>query len=121
MTIKSKIPNVTYTIKTSVSYDGKGTHHGIYMYYYGKMLKPMNFYVDNAKTHIYNCGKYNTIFLIDEISYIDGIDTKCIIKDIVGVLYYALYFCSKHSSRITNRINAFEKYLLRFYEAKWTW
>lgn len=118
MIVKSKIPNVTYTIKTSVSYDGTGTHHSIYMYYYGKMLKLMYFYVDSKNTYIYSCGKYNTILLIDEISYIDSIDSKCIINDIVGVLCYALYFCSKHSLRITNRINAFEEYLLRFYEAK---
>lgn len=118
MTIESKIPNVTYKINTSVSYDGAGTHHSIYMYYYGRMLKLMYFYVDSKNTYIYSCGKYNTILLIDEISYIDGIDAKCIINDIVGVLYYALYFCSQHSLRIKNRINAFEKYLLRFYEAK---
>lgn len=118
MTVKSKIPNVTYTIKTSVSYDGTGTHHSIYMYYYGKMLKLMYFYVNNVNTYIYSCGKYDIWYLIKEISYIDGIDAKCIIDDIVGVLYYALYFCSQHSLRIANRINALEEYLLRFYEAK---
>ena len=121
MTVKSKIPNVTYTIKTGVSYEGTGTNHSIYMYFYGKMLKLMYFYVDDVNTYIYNCGKYDMGYLIKEISYINGIDTKCVIDDIVNVLYYALYFCSQHSLRITNRINALEEYLLGFCEAKWTW
>lgn len=68
MTIKSKIPNVTYTINISVSYDGTGTHRSIYMYYYGKMLKLMYFYVDSKNTYIYSCGKYDICYLIKGIS-----------------------------------------------------
>lgn len=118
MIVKSKIPNVEYTIKTSISYGCTGTHHSIYICFYGKMLKLMYFYVDSKNTYIYSCGKDDAHYLINQISYIDAVDAKCIIDDIVNVLYYALYFCGQHSLRITNRINAFEEYLLGFYEAK---